>query len=171
MKYVHKSTSLGTIEIKGDGLQVDCVTTVIRMPDRGLCLEQEIHFQMYNKAPDHAGGMKPLIDAALQKGKELADAYIAARVVEVPTPVDFTKRTTIFACGAPAGADGSQREFETYVQDFDDPALRWLTLAIAVGTDNEKHIVMSSGDLKGFLSAMAELQATPFNQRANSEAA
>ena len=79
MKYFHKETTLGAIEIKGDGLQVDCVATVIRMTDRGPHHEQELRFQIYNRTPDHVGGMKPLIDAALQKGKELAAAYIAAR--------------------------------------------------------------------------------------------
>lgn len=78
-KYIHRETTLGPIKVLGNGLEVDCVATVMTRTDRGVHFEQEIKFQMYNKTLDHAGGMKPLIDAALQKGKELAAAYIAAR--------------------------------------------------------------------------------------------
>lgn len=50
-----------------------------RISGRGPASQHRIGFEMYNKTLDHAGGMKPLIDAALQKGAELAQAYIDAR--------------------------------------------------------------------------------------------
>jgi hypothetical protein len=82
MKYVHQSTTLGTVSVKRNGLTVQCTVTIIRMGGR-VVTTHDIEFEMYNMTADHEAGMKPLIDAAYAKGKSLAAAYISAREAEV----------------------------------------------------------------------------------------
>lgn len=168
-KYIHSDTSLGPINVLADGLEVHCLVSIVCRPTRGPFFTHGIDFTFVNRTTDHEAGMEALIHGALAKGKSLADAYIRAResqpVDATPMPdKNFSKRTTIFACGQPAGSDGAQREFEVYVQDFCDPSLRRLTFAVGVGTDDEKHIVIPASDLQGFLQAMVDLQATPFTR-------
>lgn len=79
MTYIHQGTTLGDIVLTADGLEVDCIATVMRRPERGRITSHDIRFTMYNRTADHVAGMKPLIDAALHHGREVAAAYIAAR--------------------------------------------------------------------------------------------
>ena len=105
---------------------------------------------------------------------EINGGYRYAEVVrddedEPALPNSFSNRSLIFACGQPTDRDGERREFEVYVQDLHDPTIRYLTLATGVGTGNERHIVLHSDNLKDFLQAIAELQATPFTRRADDD--
>ncbi|ODT74479.1 MAG: hypothetical protein ABS76_36825 [Pelagibacterium sp. SCN 64-44] len=171
-KYIHSGTSLGTINVATNGLEVPCTVSIVCRSARGPITTHNIEYLFVNMTRDHEAGMDALINGALAKGKALADAYIAAREAQAAdaTPMpdkNFSKRTTIFACGQPSGRDGTRREFEVCVEDRHDPDIRYLTLATRVGEPNESHLVLQGADLKGFLAAMAELQATPFSERPN----
>lgn len=172
-KYIHSGTSLGTIQVSNEGIEVPCKVSIVCRPGRGPIVTHDIEYMWVRRTAEHEAEMAAFIHSALAKGKSLADAYIAARESEASTasrPKDFSQRTTIFSCGEFVG-DSLSREFEVYVQDLHDPSIRYLTLATGVGTGNERHLVLHSDNLKDFLEAMVDLQATRFGVTDDEEAA